>query len=61
MSKLSPKKIVGAVWRRVNQKARDMVFPDYARIRHIPQHLDMINLGSTPARFALDYAAAGVN
>lgn len=60
MSKLNPIKIMRGVWRRVNQRAQDMIFPDYAMIRRIPQHLDMISLGSTPARFAIDYAGTDV-
>ncbi|MDO4319841.1 MAG: hypothetical protein Q4C34_04625 [Bacteroidales bacterium] len=60
MGKLNPTKILRGIYRRINQRAQDAVFADYALIRGIPQHLDMINLGSTPARFALDYADSGV-
>lgn len=60
MSKLSPKHIIRSVYRRVNARAQDMLFADYARIRRIPQHLDIISLGSTPALFAIDYEGSGL-
>lgn len=36
------------------------VFEDYFRIRRIAQHQDIINLGSNPAKFGLDYSECDV-
>lgn len=36
------------------------LFEDAFRIQTIPQHLDIINLGSNPAKFAFDYTEAEV-
>lgn len=36
------------------------LFEDAFRIQEIPQHLDIINLGSNPAKFAFDYSGTGV-
>lgn len=35
-------------------------FEDAERILRIPQHLDVINLGSNPAKFGLDYSECGL-
>lgn len=32
------------------------IFEDAIRINQVPQHLDIINLGSNPAKFGLDYS-----
>ncbi|MDE6098641.1 MAG: hypothetical protein K2G24_07110 [Muribaculaceae bacterium] len=45
---------------RINLRFHDLLFPDYAHIRHIPQHLDIISLGSRPAKFAIDFNDTGV-
>jgi len=36
------------------------VFEDYFRISRIQQHQDILNLGSNPAKFALDYQGSGI-
>lgn len=36
------------------------IFEDYFRIRRIDQHQDIINLGSNPAKFGLDYSDCDV-
>lgn len=36
------------------------IFNDAERILKIPQHLDIINLGSNPAKFGLDYSESNV-
>lgn len=54
-----------SVFYRIYHKFNDLVlcriFDDYDRIRKIPQHLDIINLGSNPAKFGLDYSCCNVN
>ena len=39
---------------------QERLFPDYARIRRIPQRLDVINLGSNPAKYGIDYEGCDV-
>ena len=46
---------------RINLKLHDILLPDYAHIRHIPQQLDIISLGSRPAKFAIDFSTAEAN
>ena len=52
--------ILPRIYRKLNDIALCGLNEDYARIRHIPQHLDLINLGSNPAKYGLDYADTGV-
>lgn len=47
--------------RSLNYHARMFFFEDYRRIQYIPQHLDIINLGSNPAKFDIDYSDSGYN
>ena len=52
--------ILPRIYRKLNEIALCGLNEDYARIRRIPQHLDLINLGSNPAKYGLDYADTGV-
>lgn len=53
-----------AGWKRtilsLNEKSLCRLFSDYARIKEIPQHLDIINVGSNPGKFGLDYSDSDV-
>lgn len=48
------------IYRKLNDWALCGIFDDYARIKNIPQHLDIINLGSNPAKFGLDYSCCDI-
>ncbi len=48
------------VYRLLNNKVMECLFEDCARIRRVPQHLDIINLGSKPAKYSMDYSDSGV-
>lgn len=45
---------------KLNKFILSRVFDDYARIRAIPQHLDVLNLGSNPGKYGMDYSGCGI-
>lgn len=45
-----------SIYNNINEILLDRIFDDYNRLKRIPQHLDIINFGSNPAKFGLDYS-----